>query len=96
MNEPIDANELAYHYFSKPAQPSEELVARLTKEFGDEFFLPIREASVHITSDTAIPELRDAVTAIDAALNVISRTLDLMENTDELPNDQRAPVRCRP
>lgn len=84
MDDQLSPDELAYAYFSKPADHSPELTSQLTSELGSEFSLPSVEAHIDITSDDRqfflIKDIRDAITAADLLLTQISRSLDELEH----------------
>jgi len=49
VDDQLSPDELAYAYFSKPADHSPELTSQLTSELGSEFSLPSVEAHIDIT-----------------------------------------------
>ena len=84
MDDQLSPDELAYAYFSKPADRTQKITSQLAAQLGSDFSLPSVEALTDITSDERqfflIKDIRDAITTADLLLTQISRSLDELEH----------------
>ena len=83
MNQRQEA-ELAWEYFMDPSNVSDELAAKLKRQFGGEIIFSGKVAPTEITSETTpdLKDIRESLETIDVCIHQIYRALDALEKTN--------------